>query len=258
MQRRKGAKTQKFFIKQYFIVFTIAAFLSGLAIWRTDFSIDKIQIPLLSERDPYALADFEWPKKFRYLNQGAQIFAFESEDGKYVLKFFNRDQLKIPPFMSRKNKIRRLEKIRIYPESYRLAFDTLRRETGLLAVHQGMSSVLYPTVEVVDKASRSFFIDLNAIPFVLQKKGTGTLMKRFLTDPSKLASFFDEFFSFHAKRIYFRIADGDRDVKRNYAWIGDEFIYIDPARFFYEEKLGNPERIRLEWWDVRITHKSAR
>jgi hypothetical protein len=89
---------------------------------------------------------------------------------------------------------------------------------------------------------------LNTVPFVLQKKGTGALMRRFLREQTKLAPFFDQYLSFHAKRIQSRIADGDRDVKRNYAWIGEEFIYIDPARFFYEEELQNPERIRLEWW----------
>jgi hypothetical protein len=132
----------------------------------------------------------------------------------------------------------------------------LKEETGLLAVHQGSSSILYPKVEVINKASRSFFIDLNAIPFVLQRKGTGSLMKPFLTDPSKLPSFFDAFLSFHAKRIRCRIADGDRDIKRNYAWIGDSFLYIDPARFFYEEKLTHPECLRREWW--KATHRVRR
>jgi hypothetical protein len=235
-------------VPRFFIVFLIAALLSGLALWRADFSINKIQIPLLCEPDPRAPLNFEWPKNFRYLNQGAQIFAFESEDGKHVLKFFNRDQLKIPKFLSRKNKIRRKEKIRIYPESYRLAFENLPEETGLLAVHQGVSEERYPTVEVIDKASRKFSIDLNAVPFVLQKKGKGTLLGELDADKSKLLTFFDQFLAFHAKRISLRIADGDRDIKRNYCWIGDQFIYIDPARFFYEEDLRNPERMQLEWW----------
>jgi hypothetical protein len=243
-------------VKPFVVVFTIVVLLSGVAFWRNDFSIDKIQIPLLSERDPYIPMDFEWPKKFQYLNQGAQVFAFESEDGKYVLKFFKRDQLKIPKFIRQKNKIRRLEKIRIYRESYRLAFELLREETGLLAVHQGISSLLYPKVEVINQASRSFLIDLNTIPFVLQKKGIGTLMGRFLMDQSKLPSFFDAFFSFHAKRIRCRVADGDRDIKRNYAWIEDSFLYIDPARFFYEEKLAHSEPIRREWW--KATHRVRR
>ncbi len=224
----------------------LAGLLSGVALWRTDFSPEKIQIPLLSEEDPSPLLDFAWPKAFRYLNRGAQCFAFESEDRKYVLKFFNRDQLELSPFLREKNKVRRVEKIRIYPESYRLALEKLPHETGLIAVHQGISQKRYPTVIVIDKASREFTIDLNTVPFVLQKKGNGTFLER-LKGPD-LPSILDQFFAFHTKRISLRIADGDRDIKRNYSWAGDELLYIDPARFSYEENLKNPERNRLEWW----------
>jgi len=235
-------------MKAGLFVCLLAGVLSTVAIWRADFSIDKIEVPLLSTLDPVAKEKIVWPKRFSYLNQGAQVFAFESEDGAYVLKFFKRDHLKIPTFLSEKNKIRRKEKIRIYPESYRLAFERLSKQTGLLALHQGVSSEQYPTVEIIDKTSRRYLLDLNTVPFVLQKKGEGSLMSPLLKDKSKLPSFFDQFFSFHAERIRFKIADGDRDIKRNYAWIGEEFIYIDPARFFYEEKLDDPKRIQLEWW----------
>lgn len=243
-------------IRQFSLGLLIILFLSGIALWRADFSIAKIEIPLLSEEDPPSLTNFEWPQKFFYLNRGAQIFAFESEDGKYVLKFFNRDQLEIPRFISKKNRLRRKEKIRIYPESYRLAYENLPSETGLLAVHQGISSVQYPTVEVIDKASRHFTIDLNKVPFVLQRKGTGNLLCKLEESKSNLDPIIDQFLAFHLKRILLNIADGDRDIKRNYSWIDGELAYIDPARFFYEKNLHEPARARLEWWKATYRLRS--
>lgn len=231
-------------MKQILVACSIACVLSLIAIWRTDFSLETIEVPLLQIQDPEPRNTFIWPKKFRYLNRGAQVFAFESEDGNYVLKFFNRNQLRLSRFLSDKELRRRKEKIRIYPESYRLAFQMLPDETGILALHQGKASQQYPVVEVTDKASRTFQIDLNLFPFVLQKKGTGRLLDR----PS-----IDQFLAFHAKRIGYCIADGDRDIKRNYSWIGDNLLYIDPARFFYEERLKDPERRALEWW--RATYR---
>ncbi|MDE3046192.1 MAG: hypothetical protein KGJ02_06070 [Verrucomicrobiota bacterium] len=238
----------------------IALLLTAIALWRTDgFSPELIESPLLSTPDTGS-TQWEWPIRFRYLGRGRQMFAFESEDGKYVLKFFNRHNLEVPWYLKlpislpywQKQRERWTEKMRIYPESYRLAIAYLPQETGLLQVHMGSSSVSYPVVEIRDRPSATYLVDLNHVPFVLQKKGSGSFLKALLTarEEGNLNQVLDAFLAFHAKRIHCLVGDQDRDIKRNYCWEGDHPLYIDPARFFYDPTLQDSERIQWEWEKV--------
>jgi len=223
--------------------------LSAIALWRTDgFSPESIRSPLLAVGDPQPVP-IEWPKRFHYLDKGRQAFAFESEDGKYVLKFFK--SLKMAWYMDfpflEKNKRRLQEKIRIYPESYYLAFDQMREETGLLAVHLGASEEKYPVITLIDKASGTHQVDLNQVPFILQKKGNGPFLTGLEQNRTEIL---DQFFAMHRKRIALCIADHDRDIRRNYCWDGKELLYIDPARFYYDLELQDPKRALAEWKKV--------
>ena len=239
---------------RYWVTGLVALCLTALAIWRTDgFSIASIKSPLLSTADPISFSTWEWPAQFRYLGRGRQMFAFESEDGAYVLKFFNQNNLETPWYVrlfgSTKEKKRWAEKIRIYPESYRLAIAHLPEETGLLHVHMGTSSSNYPSVTLIDKASARYTIDLSRVPFVLQKKGQGSFLKALIAaqEEGKIDAVIDAFLAFHAKRIGHHIADHDKDIKRNYCWEKNRPLYIDPARFFYEPRLSDSARCHLEW-----------
>lgn len=244
---------------RYAMAFFVALGLSAIAHWRTDlFSRSKIDVPLLDQPDSISALDFEWPLRFRYLGKGRQCFAFESRDGRFVLKFFDRTNLDQPwqrflpfSFAKKEREMRRWEdKVRIYPESYRLALEKMPEETGLIVVHQGISSIRYPTIEIIDKASRHFFIDLNRVPFVLQKKGSGKLLSHLshAQSPLEFENMIEQFLAFHMKRISLCIADGDRDIKRNYSWKGETLLYIDPARFSLEKKMKEGRRFEREWW----------
>ena len=239
---------------RFLIPVVVALGLSAIALWRTDgFSPASIQVPLLESKDLVS-EEVSIPTSYRYLSRGRQAFVFESGD--VVLKLFNVKDLQEPvaarfPRNSERAKIRWAEKLRIYPESYRLAATYLADQTGVLVVHLGQSEKRFPVVELVDKASRRFQIDLNTVPFVIQKKGIGSFYQSLQS--GRLDQMIDAFLSFHQKRIGLNIADHDRDIKRNYCWNGDSLQYIDPARFFYEPRLSDPERRKLEWW--KATHR---
>jgi hypothetical protein len=219
----------------------IQCLLTFFLLWMADFfSLERVQIPLLEKSDPVAEEMIQWPTTFHYLAKGRQAFVFESDE--YVLKFFAR--LQVPPFAS-ENKMNRLEKkMATYPDSYRLGFEKLRDETGILAVHVGKTDQHFPTVTLIDGSGKKLQVNLNLLPFVLQKKGKRSVN---LSD----AQFLDAFFAFHQKRIALLLADYDRGVQ-NYSWDDTRLLYIDPGRMYLDPTLQDPERARREW--LHTTH----
>ena len=57
-----------------------------------------------------------------------------------------------------------------YRESYRIAEALFKEASGLMYVSYGKGEGL-PVVELADGTGRLFFVDLNEVPFVYQKKG---------------------------------------------------------------------------------------
>jgi len=238
---------------KYLVAVLVAAALAWLAHVRTDgFGPDVCrESTSIVETTVF---DSAWPKQFSYLGRGKQAFAFVSGD--YVLKLFDTKHLNTPwyaqiPGLFSARKARSLQRQKIFPESYQLAFDFVREETGLLCVHMGTSANRLPSVELIDKASRHFTIDLNRVAFVLQKRGHGTLLGKLSEvkhNSEQLRLVLDEYLALHAKRIALSIADYDRDIRANYAWGDKGLLYIDPARFYSEPKLQNPARLKHEWW----------
>jgi hypothetical protein len=243
-------------ILRHFLSFiAVAALLFGLLEWRSDgFSPSAICIPLLGSRDPsQEPLTFEWPREFSYLGRGKQAFAFESTDGNYVVKFFDRHRMELPwyhIFATQKWINRRKSKQKLYPESYRLAYAKMREETDLLHVHMGPSSEIFPTITIKDKASRRFQIDLNQVPFILQKKASIAFLDQLSHskhNKEELRSWLDQYISINLKRISLSIANKDKHIKDNYRCEKKRLVYIDPGRYYVEQELLNPEFLKSEW-----------
>lgn len=261
------------------ILIGVALFLSLLAVYRTDgFDPAQISTSLIEELDPLSSVLLEWPAEWRYLGKGRQQFAFESLDGRYVLKFIRQKSLlrklyETTGLPTSRQRERWRKKDELYVEGYPLAFEKLKEETGLLVLHRGRARERFPTVEVRDAASGSFQIDLNQVPFVLQKKGGLSFLEALglhKGEPS-FQHLLEAFLSFHEKRLFLHIGDGDRDLKKNYQWEEGRLLYIDPGRFFFhpvwdarafeKERFNAVYQLRkwllqeapewLEWFDTR-------
>jgi hypothetical protein len=151
---------------------------------------------------PYALGEAPSPdeqlknqaavilrQRFSYLGCGTQVTAYESADHRYVIKFFNpRNTIKESWFhktsrLCRMSSLKwiaktyggKKERLHKFFERYRLAFQDIRNEAGLVYLHLDQSTVLSQKLEVVDKEGRTHQLDLNVCPFVLQKKVELTL-----------------------------------------------------------------------------------
>jgi hypothetical protein len=188
---------------------------------------------------------------FRYLGKGRQCFVFESQDGQTVLKFFNQNYLKMPWysfFVEKRERAKRALRRHFYENSYEIAFKELGDE--ILYLHLGPGHDL-PEITIIDRARRSYQIDLNRVPFVLQKKGKPIyegLDAAYKRDGfSGLCREIDTFLGLVAKRIAKNIADADTDVEHNWGYVQGRLFHLDPGRLFYDERLQEPERLIQEW-----------
>ncbi|NGX44984.1 MAG: hypothetical protein K940chlam2_00124 [Chlamydiae bacterium] len=121
------------------------------------------------------LVDQILSQKFTYLTKGKQSFVFASEDGAYVLKFY-RFPSALRPFSWLMRPFRKLsshtrEKLNESFLSFKLAYEELREETGLVLVHMNKTNGIYRKVIVTDKMGVDHTVDLNNVSFLLQKRG---------------------------------------------------------------------------------------
>ncbi len=119
-------------------------------------------------------------QKFLYLDSGGQCYAFASEDGKVVIKFFKHHLRRLPwliahiPLPSKyaalreKQKIKRLSKLDRDFTSYKIAYERLREESGLLYLHLNKTKHLNLYVTIVDKLGIAHYLDLNDLEFIVQ------------------------------------------------------------------------------------------
>ncbi|MBX7065654.1 MAG: hypothetical protein K1X28_00345 [Parachlamydiales bacterium] len=234
------------------IVFTVLS-LSWTAYVRTDgFSTNIIEGPLngnagpLTEETKSILA-----QPFHYLGKGRQCFVFESGDGHYVIKFFNQRYLRMPWYSwltGSKEKAKREKRRFFYEHSYEIAFREFGEE--ILVLHMGQAQEM-PTLEIRDKASRKHHIDLNRIPFVLQRKGIPFyegLQAVFQKEGMEgLCREIDVFVKQVENRISKKIADADVDVEHNWGYVDGKLFHLDPGRLYCEPSLENPVRRKKEW-----------
>lgn len=176
---------------------------------------------------------------YRFLGKGAQSFVFASEDGKWVIKFFRHHHLK-------KN-----FKLNKDFGSYKLAFERLRDETGLLYLHLNKTSHLNQTLDLIDNIGIHHPINLDQYEFLVQKRAK-------LAYPA-LQELIDEGKIEEAKQALTALVnllrtrsekglhDKDPDLNTNFGFIGLKPIQFDIGRFKIRET--PPDKNEL----IRIT-----
>lgn len=196
-------------------------------------------------------------QKYRYLGFGGQCFAFESEDGQYVIKFF-KHQLRKPqawlfslplpePLRSKCRKMlqRMISKHERDFNSYKLAYDALKGETGLVAIHLNKTSNIHKSLTIADKLQILHQIDLDQTEFILQKKAQ--LVYPAIARMMEQGNFESARKSLHAifqlivSRCQKGIFDEDPRIHCNVGLIGTEAIFIDVGRFKLDPKRADPQ-----------------
>jgi hypothetical protein len=196
-------------------------------------------------------------QKFHYLGCGGQCFAFGSDDGKYVLKFF-KHRIRTPysflfntalPGPLNQIRLRKLDKalskLNRDFSSYKIAYEELREETGLIYIHLNKGTALNQSVKIVDKLHIEHQIALDEVEFILQQKADlvhdhlRNLMQR--GDEQKARKALHDILQVIVSRSQKGIYDEDAKIHRNFGFVGDKPIFIDVGRFTHDPSRKNPD-----------------
>jgi hypothetical protein len=254
------------------ISFSCLLFLAflGFIDWRKDgFYLSKISSnkEVLCEKQNLTLSTEEkqelekiLDQKFSYLGKGRQCFVFSSEDGLYVIKFFNKNHYLFPKWLKSlslpkplevwkerkmKNKKKR-KKTTFY--SYQIAIGELKEQTGLIYVHFQKEPIFSHLLEIQDKTNKSFSLNLNSLEFVIQKKAKLLTeeIKKFQNQKKtvEVQVLLDKFLENVYQRCEKNVVDQDMDAPINYGVEGSRVIVFDAGRFCKDLELSFPYEMR--------------
>lgn len=196
-------------------------------------------------------------QKFTYLASGGQAYAFVSEDGKYVVKFFKHHLRRLPLWLKalplpenlakrrEATKAKRQRKFLRDFTSYKLSYELLPKETGILYVHLNKTDTLKTKAQIIDKLQIEHSIDLDKVEFVIQKRADlvfpyfTKLIEEGEIEKSKkcIHSILELVKTRCAKGIY----DEDPRLHRNFGFVDDRAIVIDVGRLRPDPSRKDPQ-----------------
>ena len=185
---------------------------------------------------------------YHYLGHGFQVYAFVSDDGQYVLKFFRHQRLRLPDFVTslpsiplfdewRKSRILSLARRQDHLfRSCKTSWDLARHETILLMVHLNRTGGLYPTTTIEDSLGNVYSVALDDYQFLLQRRAQlvkptiESLIKRGDEEGAyrRIDQIFELFLDCARKGIM--DTDGALVRKDNLGFFEDRAIYIDGGK----------------------------
>lgn len=171
---------KKIFSLFLLVVFCLVA--SRAWYWATDgFRLSRIEgfERTGKERAFSKEAELALSQRYFYLGRGRQCFAFQSEDGQYVIKFprldryRNRLLFRVCPFDVFKAPInQRLESHASRKEklfaSFEISCDELQEDTAIVAMFNSPKNG--KKLEIIDRLGRVFWLPLEKTGFILQRK----------------------------------------------------------------------------------------
>lgn len=184
---------------------------------------------------------------FTYLDKGHQSYVFESADKKWVIKFPKLQRYRMLPWTRSLPMPHRAKKKRILKQmdrdedlawifdSWKLAYEQLPEESGVLFVHINPDRTLPLQMTIIDKAGISRSLNLSQYPFLIQKKATS--LESYLDaayashDEVKAQEGIKKLLHLYTQSFQKGIVEKDPHIARNTGIIDGNFIHLDPARF---------------------------
>lgn len=205
---------------------------------------------------------------FHYLGKGCQSYVFESRDGNYVLKFFKYQRFRPQAWLNYISFIPAVDRYRLKKVDYKkkklesvftswkLAYEDLKPETGVVFVHLNKSSHLNKSLMIYDKMGFKHILNIDDFEFMIQKKAKmlcpqiEELMNQGKTlEAQKLIDRLLMMVMSEYRRGY---ADNDHALMQNTGVIEGKPIHIDVGQFVRndrvkESKVYNQEIFNKTW-----------
>lgn len=208
-------------------------------------------------QDEHQTLDSAIDQSYSYLGKGCQAYVFQSQDGKYVIKFFKYQRFRLKPWESylpsvsfidsyRYQKLlKKQKKLENFLSSWVVAFDDLKSEAGLIYVHLNKSTNLKKMLLIRDKIGMEHQVDLDQYEFCVQKKAVmlSDALLRFkrenkLTEAKQLILRLIDLLVSDYKRGF---RDNDPALMQNTGVVDGYPIYVDIGQLVKDEKIKNPE-----------------
>lgn len=121
-------------------------------------------------------------QQYAYLGKGCQAYVFKSDDGQFVLKFFKYQRFRpqswvnifaFIPAIGHYQQHKAIEKKNTLDNvfrSWKIAFENLSRETGVVYLHLNKSNDLHKRMIIRDKMGMAHELDLDQMEFLVQHK----------------------------------------------------------------------------------------
>lgn len=190
---------------------------------------------------------------FHFLGRGGQCFAFLSEDGETVIKFFKQHNIRYWDWLNQHTFPNALDGLRqkilkkhrhrspLFFESCKIAYEEFKDRTGLIYLHLNNTDHFKGKVTVIDRLGIAYKIDPNTTRFALQKrvKPSYKKLKQLMreNDIEGAKRCIDSILNLIVERTKKGIKDRDPNIKRNFGFIGDQAIEIDLGSFTKTHKV---------------------
>ncbi len=201
---------------------------------------------------------------FYFMEKGFQCYTFSSKDDKYVIKLLNWKALEpslwtqyLPDSWLYSLKEEKRKKKEHDFESYRIAFNELKEETGLIYLHLHKTEGLHASLCLYDPIGICHHISADQIEFILQKK-VDLFVPYFeenKNNEEKIFSFLSSFITALKQRIQKKIRDSDVSLEYNMGVLEGKPIFFDIGNLTREtenttlpgEILQQEAKLALDW-----------
>lgn len=248
-------------MKRIFVLLFLLSFIFGTGhLWylaKDGFNINRLLYPLQTKEvdssEEEHIASL-LHGSYHYLGKGRQCYVFSSEDQRYVIKIPRFDRYNLPfrwkvmPsfFNSIKKSIfdERQSRLRFTMQSFEIAATDLKDLTAVLYLHFHHTQKLPTDFVFNDRVHRSYHIDLNRMPFILQEKKEIMMplcMNALRNDREKAKSMFLAFLNIIDERARKGIFNRDPSFLKNFGWDGQKSIQIDIGSFWKRRDIPTKE-----------------
>jgi len=191
-----------------------------------------------------------------YLGKGCQSYVFASQDGQYVIKFFKYQRYRLQPWLAyfpplpaivkyRQEKIdRKWNKVDGFVRSWKVAFENLKEETGLLFVHLNKTNNLQQQVTIYDKIGMKHVVELDQMEFCVQRRAhmlcDALLDYKTKENLAGARQLVHQLLNLILSEYSRGLADNDHALMQNTGVAQGRPVHIDVGQFVFNEAVKQP------------------